>query len=283
METTAIPSISVICRANGQAGTVLYRDEPLALSVTILNMDAVTRGPHNMALMSDRRDLEGKFKGGLLSEERYRSELKAIDEKTEKFLVLRFGSPEGWTHFIGFSQLSAENWVALPWPLKIMGYDPTTEYAMLDETNRCFIEFGLDPADGAQVDPAEYHVRAEVEILPGTIVVSDPVVVAVTGEPVPAKDRVSEEYFYSHGYYWKKRGRYNEALEYAREGLSHFPGSVRLLMLLGDIEDGRKNTSAALKAYEAALGELQKAAGQVPHPPDALVYRITRLRSRLRE
>jgi len=283
METNTIPSINVLCRANGQARMVLYRDEPLALNVTILNMDAVSRGPHNMALLNDRRDLEEKFKEGILSEEKYRRELKTIDEKIEKFLVLRFGSPEGWTHFISFSHHSAEKWIPLPWPLNRMAYDPPTEYALLDETNRCYIEFGLDPADGAQVEPAEYQVRAEVEILPGTIVVSDPVIVVMIGEPIPEKDRVSEDYFYTHGYYWQKRERYNEALEYAREGLSHFPDSIRLLMLLGDIEDGRKNLSAALRAYETALTELQKRTEERARPPDALLYRITRMRSRLNE
>jgi hypothetical protein len=282
METVTIPEIGVICRANMQVHAVLYRDEPLTLSVTIQNMDAVTRGPSNMALSNDRRELEAMFREGLVSEEQYRSRLKDLDEKAEKYLVLRFGSPGGWTHFVSFTHLVSEKWIPLPWPLVRMEYYPNTEYAMLDEINQCDIHLGLDPADGAKVDPGEYHIRSEVEILPGTIVVSDPVAVEVKDEPVPEKDRESEEFFYRHSFYWKRRGQYDKAFEYARTGLSHFPGSTGLMILLGDIEDGRKNPAAALHAYETALAEIQKNAERRQGPPDALIYRITKLRSSLR-
>lgn len=282
LESNELPQIDVLCRVNEEESATVYADEPLILSVAMVNDAAVYAASHNAPLKDQIQELERKFKAGQIEEEEFKRLVEEIEQSMMKVKVYRIGGPSGWPQFIKFQSLSEDTWEDVNWPLKLLIYHPDTQVADLDASTSCYAEFGLDPQD-AQRPKGEFQVRAMVEIVKGSDIESNVVTVNLLQEKMPKAKTSEEETLLDKGRYAYKRGLYEDAREYIHKVLKANPHSLLALDLLGDIEQRRKDLSAALSAYEKALEEYYKKYPDTREPPRILLMKIKMIRHMMGE
>jgi tetratricopeptide (TPR) repeat protein len=276
------PQIDVLCRANEETSITVYDDEPLIFSVAMVNDDAATAASYNTPLEDQIREIERKFKAEQMEEKEFKRAVEEIERNMLKVRVYRFGSPLGWPHYIKFQALSGDTWRYVNWPLKLLIYHPATQVVDLDASTSCYVEFGLDPED-PQRPKDEFQVKAVVEIAKDITVESDVVTINFLQQKMPKAETSKEGFLLAKGEYAYKRGLYEDAKEYTQRVLKANPHSLLALNLLGEIEEGKKDLSAALSAYEKALEEAYEQYPDRREPPRALLNKIRRIRAMMQE
>ena len=282
LESNELPQIDVLCRVNEESSVTVYADEPLILSVAMVNDAAVYAASHNAPLKDQIQELERKFKAGQMEEEEFKRSVEEIEQSMLMVRIYRLGGPMGWPRFIKFQYLSEDTWEDVDWPLKLLVHHPDTQVVDLDASTSCYVEFGLDPQD-AQRPKGEFQVRAVVEIVKGKNIESDVVTVNLLQKKMPKAKTSKEETLLAKGRYAFKRGLYEDAKEYVQRVLKGNPHSLLALDLLGDIEERRKDLSAALSAYEKALEEYNKKYPGTREPPRILLMKIDVIRNMMGE
>jgi tetratricopeptide (TPR) repeat protein len=272
----------MMCRVNEKTNVTVYEDEPLILSVSMVNDAAVAADSQNVPLREQIRELERRFEEKQMKEEDYKKAVEEIEQSMLKVRIYRFGGPIGWPRFIKFQALSGNTWREVNWPLKLLIYTPKGQVADLDATTSCYVEYGLDPED-AKRPKGEFQVKAVVEIVKDKAVESDVVTVNLMKEKMPEAERGKEENLLIRAEYSYKRGLYEDAKEYAQRVLEANPHSLPALNILGDTEEKRGDLQAAFSAYEKAFEEFKKQYPDSREPPDLIIENMNRLRDLLKK
>ncbi len=278
MGTNESHRISIVCRADGGTSITVYENEPLILSVSMVNDGAITAASYNYPLKDEIKELENRFKAGYMEEEEFKASVEEIESRIMRERVYRLGSPEGWPQIIKFQALSGDTWREVNWPLKVLIYLPKGQVANLDAVTSCYVEYGLDPED-AKRPKGEFQVKALVELSKDEAVESNVVTVNLLKGKVPKGESETEERLIARGEYAYKRRLYDEALNFVQRALEINPSSIPALNLLGDIEHIRGNLSVALSVYENALEEFNKQQPGRREPPHLIIKKIKRLRA----
>ncbi len=276
------PPIIVECRVNEEIQVKIYEDEPLILSLSIINDEAIQAALHNTPLEVERQELESKFKEKQISEKEYKSAAEEIERNKLRFRIYRFGSPKGWVPFIQFRVLSKEGWSDLNWPLKLLMNVPPDNVVDLDASTSCYIEWGLDPQDSTQVPRGEYQLKAVVKILKP--VESNVVALTFLSEKLPKTITNSEEQLLVMSRYYYKCSLFQEAKNYAERALKINSNSIKALVMLGEIEEKRGNYVKALEAYELAEKKFYAQEEEKEYePPEYIMSKIITLQNLLNE
>lgn len=269
------------CRANEQTNITVYKDEPLILSVSMVNDDAIHAASFNAPLEDQIKELERKFKENMITADRFKGAVEEVKEQMLTVRIYRIGGPKGWPYFIKFQTLLEDSWKELEWPLRLLLQYPSSNVVTLDGWTSCYAEFGLDPEDIGRPQ-GEIKVKSIVEIGKNMTVESNIVTINILTEKMPEKDKDKEEILIAKGRYAYKRGLYDEAIKYVQKVLQFNPNSRPSLNLLGKIEEKRGNLNAALSAYEKSLEEFDKQYPDAYEPPRLIESNITRLRRLIR-
>jgi len=271
----------MMCRANEETSVTVCEDEPLILSVSLVNDAAATADSYNAPLRNQIRELKKKFKEKQ-SDEEFKRAVEEIEQRMLKVTIYRIGGPEGWPKFIKFQALSEGTWREVNWPLKLLMYLPMSQVADLDATTSCYVEYGLDPED-AKRPKGEFQVKAVVEIAKDITVESDVVTINFLQKKMPKAERSKEENLFAKARYAYRRGLYDEALGFIQSALKINPSSIPSLNLLGDIEHKMGNLPEALSAYEKAFEEFNKQLPKVREPPRLIIKKINMLRASIKK
>jgi tetratricopeptide (TPR) repeat protein len=278
MDSDELLPIDVLCRANDEESAMVYNDEPLIISVTIVNDAAATAASYNTPIKDEIKELERRFKAEKMEEREFKKAVEEAERRMMKVKIYRLGGPSGWPNFIKFKALSKDAWRYVDWPLKLLKHHPDSLVVTLDALTSCFAEFGLDPQE-SQRPTGEFQVKAVVEIAENMSVESGVFKLNLLKKKMPAAERKMEETLLAKARYAYKRGLYKEALGHVQTILKTKPDSLPALDLLGDIEKSLGNIPAALSAYERALEEFLKQLPDIREPPRALENKINRLRA----
>jgi hypothetical protein len=281
LESNEFSQISMACRANEQTKITVYKDEPLILSVSMVNDDAIHAASFNAPLEDQIKELERKFKENMITADRFKGAVEEVKEQMLTVRIYRIGGPKGWPYFIKFQTLLEDSWKELEWPLRLLLQYPSSNVVTLDGWTSCYAEFGLDPEDIGRPQ-GEIKVKSIVEIGKNMTVESNIVTINILTEKMPEKDKDKEEILIAKGRYAYKRGLYDEAIKYVQKVLQFNPNSRPSLNLLGKIEEKRGNLNAALSAYEKSLEEFDKQYPDAYEPPRLIESNITRLRRLIR-
>lgn len=281
LESNEFSQISMACRANEQTNITVYKDEPLILSVSMVNDDAIHAASFNAPLEDQIKELERKFKENMITADRFKGAVEEVKEQMLTVRIYRIGGPKGWPYFIKFQTLLEDSWKELEWPLRLLLQYPSSNVVTLDGWTSCYAEFGLDPEDIGRPQ-GEIKVKSIVEIGKNMTVESNIVTINILTEKMPEKDKDKEETLIAKGRYAYKRGLYDEAIKYVQKVLQFNPNSRPSLNLLGKIEEKRGNLNAALSAYEKSLEEFDKQYPDAYEPPRLIESNITRLRRLIR-
>ncbi len=274
--SSELPPIIVECRVNEETDIKIYEDEPIILSLSIINDEAIQAALHNTPLEVEHQELERKYKENQISEKEYKSAVEEIERNKLRFRTYRFGSPKGWIPFIQFRVLSTEGWSDLNWPLKLLMHDPSDNVVELNASTSCYVEWGLDPQDSTQVTRGEYQLKAIAKIMKP--VESNVVTMTFLGEKLPKATMNSEEQLLVMGRYYYKSSLFQEAKDYAEKALKINSNSVRALILLGNIEEKKGNYTKALEIYKTAEKKVYSQMKKEQYkPPDYLISKITTL------
>jgi len=280
MTSSEPPPIFVECRVNEETDIEIHEDEPLILSLSIINDEAIQAAQHNTPIEIERQELDRKYKENQISEKEYKSSVEEIDRSKRNFRTYRFGSPKGWVPFIQFRVQSTEGWRDLNWPLKLLMHDPPDNVVELNASTSCYVEWGLDPQDSTKVARGEYQLKAIVKIMEP--VESNVVTVIFLGEKLPKAVMNSEEQLLARGRYYYKSCLFKEAKGYAEKALKINSNSIGALMLLGDIEENKGNYTNALKLYRKAEKEVySQMKGEEYDPPEYIISKIITLQNLL--
>jgi hypothetical protein len=281
LESNEFSQISMACRANEQTKITVYKDEPLIISVSMVNDDAIHAASFNAPLEDQIKELERKFKENMITADRFKGAVEEVKEQMLTVRIYRIGGPKGWPYFIKFQTLLEDSWKELEWPLRLLLQYPSSNVVTLDGWTSCYAEFGLDPEDIGRPQ-GEIKVKSIVEIGKNMTVESNIVTINILTEKMPEKDKDKEEILIAKGRYAYKRGLYDEAIKYVQKVLQFNPNSRPSLNLLGKIEEKRGNLNAALSAYEKSLEEFDKQYPDAYEPPRLIESNITRLRRLIR-
>jgi tetratricopeptide (TPR) repeat protein len=276
------PPIILECRINEETNIKIYEDEPIIISLSIINDEAIQAALHNTPLEVERQELERKYEENRISEKEYKSAVEEIERNKLSFRTYRFGSPKGWIPFIQFRVLSTEEWSDLNWPLKLLMYDPPDNVVELNASTSCYIEWGLDPQDSTQVSRGEYQLKAIAKIMKP--VESNVVTLTFIGEKLSKAITNSEEQLLARGRYYYKSSLFQEAKDYAERALKINSNSLEALVLLGNIEEKRGNYVKALEAYELAeKADYTQKEKEGYEPPEYIISKIITLTKLLEE
>jgi tetratricopeptide (TPR) repeat protein len=281
LESNEFSQISMACSANEQPNITVYKDEPLILSVSLVNDDAIHAASFNVPLEDQIKELERKFKANKITEEEFKGAAEEIKKEMLKVRIYRIGGPKGWPYFIKFQSLLKNSWEEFKWPLRLLLQIPSSNVVTLDGWTSCYAEFGLDPED-IERPRGEIKVKSIVEIGKGITVESNIVTINFLTKKMPETEKDKEEVFIAKGRYAYKRGLHDEAIKYVQKALQANPKSLPSLNLLGNIEEKRGNLNAALSAYEKALEEYNKQYPDADEPPRLIESNISRLQALLK-
>lgn len=282
LEKQVPPVFGIELRANRGTSTKVHEDEPLILSVSIINEAAAQATVYNHPLKEKLKTLERRFKAKHIDEEEF---LKAAEEIREEMLqerIYRFGGPTGWTSFVRFQALSDQAWEHVDWPLWMLLSYPSGIVAELDGLNSCYIEYGLDPEDDRMLN-GEMKIKAVVEIIKGEPSESNIVTVNFLKRKMSKAMRDKKETIQFLAEYSFKRGLYDDARAYVQSILKANLSSIGALALLGNIEEKEGDISSALSTYVKALEEFEKKYPDLDEPPEGLIGNIERLLNLLNE
>ena len=278
LKSNEFSQISMACRANEQNNTTVYKDEPLILSVSMVNEDAVHAASFNVSLEDQVKQIESKFIAKKITEEEFKGKIEEIKKEMLKVRIYRIGGPKGWPYFIKFQTLLKDSWGEVDWPLWLLMHYPSDNVITLDGWTSCYAEFGLDSEENKRPQ-GEKKVKAIIEIDKNTTVESNIVTINFLKEKIPEKVKDKEEILIAKGRYAYKRGLYDEAIEYIQRALQVNPHSLPSLNLMGDIEEKRGNLNASLSAYEKALEEFNEQYPDSYDPPLLIERNIGKLRA----
>jgi hypothetical protein len=272
------PKISIVLRVNGEENAEVFDDEPLILSISIINDAAIRTAFENFPLKERMKNLEKMFKAKMLDEDEFKRVSNEIRSSMKKAAIYRFGCPIGWSEFVKIQVMSEGQWVQVDWPIRLLGYFPPEPVAELDELTTCYVEFGIDAEDPKRPRGA-HEMRAVTEIIKGEIIESNISKVNFIGKKIPKDRRDSDETLMAKAEYLYKRGRYDESRNVIGKVLETNPNLINALTLLGDIEEKKGGFTAALSAYMNAAEEFEKQYSYLNEPPEILVSNIIRLQA----
>lgn len=272
------PNISMTLRVKGEENVEVYDDEPLIISVSLVNDAAIRAASDNFPLNERIKSLEKMFKARMLDEDEFKRASNEIRLSMKKARAYRFGGPKGWTEFVKIQVMSDGKWELVDWPFWLLEYFPPEPVAELNGLATCYVEFGIDSEDPGR-PRGEYEMRAVIEIIKGEIVESNISTVNFLGKKMPMDKRDSEETLRAKAEYLYKRGLYDESRKVINRVLEVDPTLINALVLLGDIEEKKGDISAALSAYMNAAEEFEKQYPDLDEPPEILVNNIVRLQS----
>lgn len=278
LESNEFSHISIACKANEHSNIAVYKDEPLILSVSMVNEDAIHAASFNAPLEDQIKELERKFKVKQITEEGFKGEVEEIKKEMLKIKIYRIGGPKGWPYFIKFLTLLEDSWKEVDWPLWLLLHYPSSEVITLNGWTSCYAEFGLDSED-VKRPQGEKKVKAIIEIDKNTTVESNIVTINFLEEKIPEIEKDKEEILITKGRYAYKRGLYDEAIGYVQNALQANPHSLPSLNLQGDIEEKRGNLNASLSSYEKALEEFNEQYPDAYDPPRLIERNIGKLRA----
>jgi len=270
------PVFGIELRANRGKSTKVHEDEPLILSVSIINEAAAQANVYNHPLKERFKTLERRLKAKHIDEEEFIMVAGEIREEMLQERIYRFGGPTGWTSYVRFQTLSDQVWEYVDWPLWVLVSYPSGLVAELDGQNSCYVEYGLDPEDDRRPN-GETEIRAMVEIMKGEPSESNVVTVNFLKRKMSKTMRDKEETIQFLAEYSFKRELYDDARAHLLNILEANPSSIRSLALLGNIEEKKGDLSAALSTYVKTLEEFEKKYPDVDEPPDGLISDIERL------
>jgi tetratricopeptide (TPR) repeat protein len=273
--------ISMVCKANRKTSLTVHVDEPIILSVAMVNDAAVTAASHNAPLEEEIQILERRYEATQMEEEDFKRAVEEIKQRMIKATIYRIGGPKGWPQFIEFKALSRDNWKVINWPLKLLKYLPKTQVVTLD-ANSCYAEYGLDPEDTKRPQ-GEFKLKALVKITKDEIIESNVVILNLLKDKMTEDERSKEEYLITRARYAYKGENFDEARGFVQKALKINPSSLPALNLYGDIEHKLGNLPEALSAYERAFEEFKKQLPQRREPPFNTIKKITRLRAMIGE
>lgn len=278
LESNEFSHISIACKANEQSNIAVYKDEPLILSVSMVNEDAIHAASFNAPLEDQIKEIERKFKAKQITEEIFKGKVEEIKKDMLKIRIYRIGGPKGWPYFIKFLTLLEDRWKEVDWPLWLLLHYPSSEVITLNGWTSCYAEFGLDSED-VKRPQGEKKVKAIIEIDKNTTVESNIVTINFLEEKIPEIEKDKEEVLIAKGSYAYKRGLYDEAIRYVKKALQVNPHSLPSLNLQGDIEEKRGNLNASLSSYEKALEEFNEQYPDAYDPPRLIERNIGKLRA----
>jgi tetratricopeptide (TPR) repeat protein len=278
LETNKVHQFGIEFRANGETSTTVFQDEPMILSVSIADEEMLQAAIYNYPLKEQLRTLQRRLKSKHIEDDEFKRAAREIEAKMLKEKIYRFGGPMGWTSFIRLQASSEEAWEFVDWPLWTLVSYPAGLVAELDGSSSCYVEYGLDPGDNRR-PLGKIQIRALAEIIKGKAFESNVVTVNFLKRKMPKAMREKEDTILSLSEYAFKRGLYDEARVHVQNILEANPNSIGTLSLLGDIEEKKRNISAALSAYEKALDEFDKQYPDFDELPDVLIGNIVRLKA----
>ena len=170
---------------------------------------------------------------------------------------------------------------ALPWALEVLENPTPPSIIRLDAVTSWWIDLAVERQSMEGLEAGDHTIRAQLR-LPGrtrlTAVDSEPV--RVTVQSVPSNMNSPDSLEKKGRVEWR-RGHQAEAEQLARQGLELDPGHVRLLILLGDIQNARNDPQAALSTYRAALQSFDRRYPDSYQRPRSLEGKIARLEVQL--
>jgi tetratricopeptide (TPR) repeat protein len=282
LKSNEFSQISMACRANEQHNTTVYKDEPLILSVSMVNEDAAHAASFNVSLEDQVKQIESKFIAKKITVEEFKGKIEEIKKEMLKVRIYRIGGPKGWPYFIKFQTLLEGSWEEVDWPLWLLMHYPSDNVITLDGWTSCYAEFGLDSEENKR-PRGEKKVKAIIEIDKNITVESNIVTINFLKEKIPEKVKDKEEILIVKGRYAYKRGLYDKAIEYIQRALQVNPHSLPSLNLMGDIEKKRGNLDASLSAYEKALEEFNEQYPNSYDPPLLIERNIGKLRTLIKK
>jgi hypothetical protein len=283
MSPAAALPFNVQVRANDQTDLDLRTGDFLILSATILNVSVVQDGSHNTGLSLQLEDLKQRYEAGEMPEEVYQRTAKEIERGMIPITTFRIGGPERWIRFIRFQVASGGPWRDAEWPLHLLLYEPEEETVEFPPNQSCYVEYGLDSDEVAELSRGEYQVRAALELTGGWTVTSPAISLRISKESVSADEMATRDSYERQATYLLKRGKYPESLGILGEGLRRFPGDFGLLHLQGVIEARKGNYRVALSVFERILEELSHATPPPEEPPQAVILWVSWLKEQMKK
>jgi len=266
----------ITLRANRGTSIKVHEDEPLTLSVSIINEAAAQANVKNHPMKENLQTLERKFKAKHIDEEEFIRSAGEIRKEMLQEKVYRFGGPTGWTSFVRFQTLIDKAWEYVDWPLWLLVSYPSSSVAELDGSNSCYAEYGLDPKED-RIQNGDIKIRAVVEIIKGEPSLSNIVNVNFLNKRMSKTMRDREETIQFLAEYSFKKGLYDDARAHVLSILESNPSSIRSLALLGNIEEMKGELYSALSTYVKALEEFEKMYPDLDEAPDGIISNIERV------
>ncbi|MBM3292446.1 hypothetical protein FJY84_07175 [Candidatus Bathyarchaeota archaeon] len=271
--------IRISLKLNKKNDVSIYEDEPLTLTISIVNNLALTANSANAYYISQINDLKKKLELRKISEDDFKAKLNEFEKKLAEVKTFVFGGPEGWTQLINIWVLEKDNWIRTNWPWKHLLHHPRSQVVKLNGKTSCIMEVGLDPED-VNRPKGKYIIKAILEIAPNKNIESNTCTVNFITKRMQKTEKESEPVNLNLGRYTYKRLQLEKSMEYADLILSKNQNSILAWSLKGEIEETRGELDKAETAYLHSIEAYWKQVPADSEPPISLQIKLTRVQSR---
>lgn len=267
--------ITITLKANYSNAVSVYHDEPLLLTVSLTNQEAMENKRWNNA--ADRRlnEMGELLKENKISREDFEKEkekLVAAKREVNSHTIGAAGKP--WSSILTWKLINVNNGEFVPLKVRSMVNPSSDEIAVLNDKNFYQAFFGIDAEEMKKIPAGTYQVVVEIDNNK-----SEPTVMMIKNESMPALIAGSEEMLLKIGQYYWHAGDAMQGMIYADKLLQKNPVSVEGLSLKGDLQVHSNLFQPALESYSKALKEFYKQNPVHAEPPEYLLGMIEWLKN----
>lgn len=267
--------LDVFILVNDSEDTILFRGDPLTVSLRISNPSLLEAEYHNAMVDKQINELQEKLKSGKISHENFQRKSEELMAQKIKVEPVTLGNDETpWYHLPKFYVAENDEWMETPWKLTVVKLHPSTVAVTIDSSTNAFVDYVVEPHVFEKAPSGKYRMKAKVLGAESNTVVFE----VSDAEPPMTEDRLLRL-----AYYYTNVRQYDIAEQMLNQALSIEPHSINVLTAIAQHHEAIGNFEKAMENYRKALEEFKTRFPDDPEGPRAIISGILRLMEKLKQ
>ncbi len=264
-------------QVNYKKAVKIFKDEPVLLTLSIVNKEAQENQRWNNAGNRRLHELDELLRTNKISREEYDKEKQEIINSKKKVQPLSIGSiDKPWHSIIHWKLLNETNGKEYSITIRALPNPGSAPVAVLDEKGFYKVWFGINAAEWKMLPAGKYNLAATLYDKSSGFVQ-----IEVMEANMPVAVVESEEMMLRSGKYHWHTGDAANGMIYAERLLKKNSASLEGYSLRADLFVLQQKFSEALNDYQAALKLFYKEYPGVSEPPEYLLEMIAWVKAEL--
>jgi tetratricopeptide (TPR) repeat protein len=257
-------------KVNNQFGDTINEGEPLILALQLTYTGLLEDEQENRIIDLELSELEERFSDGEINEEEYNHEKEELEAQRKEIEKTTLGSlSKPWADAMEFQVQDGDSWSPLDWELEMLYSSPPDPVLELGSDTIAVAKYAMSPGDVEKIREGTYIIKAVISGIE-----SNAVAIGVSREkdesPSAFKLDNTVEFFLL-------KNAFDKADQLINKMLESDPHSIQGLMLMGELNEARRDFEKALSFYRKAKEEFIAQNPDFWEPPRVINTKIDKM------